>query len=313
MIPPPTAIYRRAALLIGLGWMLVLGTLTIFATDIGPNVLVIGLVLGTVFQFALLAGTWCVLGPAPLMWRMPLSFIWAELTGLAMMLPLMIKGIDPAPHVALIITATLWLVVQLPLWVLALGCRLRLRLWHQGTTPDEKSARQSQFGIGQLMGFTAFVAVVLAGGRLLLAYHLREQERDVKVNTDWLFLVVLVTAQVVMGLPLSLACLLPRHVLPSVVVCLLLMAVVTAAEGSIVSRVVGGGFPPELSWIFVVLNLTSAAWTLAFAAVVRRSGYHFGVPSSVPMAVADLPEGQVVQTHEIERSDLSQFPPRPPL
>ena len=38
----------------------------------------------------------------------------------------------------------------------------------------------------------------------------------------------------------------------------------------------------EDKWIFGLLNLCSALWVLAFAAVVRWSGYHFGIPLRLP-------------------------------
>ena len=239
-----------------------------------------GLVLGTVFQFSLLAGAWCVFGPASLMWRMPLSFAWAVLTGLFMTVPIALRGDDPSAHIALVIVAALWLVVQLVLWVTALCFGWRLR--HQGTPPEKGGERQSQFGIGQLMAFTAFVAIVLAAGRLLLAYHLAQNMNP--LGADWLFLTVMITAQVVVGLPLTLACLLPRYVVPSIAFCLVFIGIVSAVEAPVFLKVMGDPGPdPELALMFVVLNLSSTFWTLAFAGVVRWSGYHFGVPAPLPL------------------------------
>lgn len=313
MIPPPAAIYRRALLVIGVGWVLMVATLAIVTPNGGPNLLFAGLVLGTVFQFALLAGTWCVLGPATLMWRMPLSFAWAVLTGLFMTIPIALRGDDPTAHIALIIVAALWFVVQLVLWVPALCFGLRLR--HQGTPPDAQGERQTQFGIGQLMAFTAFVAVVLTAGRLLLAYHLSQPNAN--FGPDWLFLVVMISAQVVVGLPLTLACLLPRHVVPSIVFGLVFIGLVSAVEAPIFMQVMGDpGAPAELPWLFVALNLGSACWTLVFAAVVRKSGYHFGVPTPESLAANQVIQASAtpeLQTHEFERPEITNFPPRPPL
>lgn len=277
MTPSPTAVYRRATLLIALGCVVLYLAIGFSGASRLPNLLAMGILFGTLFQHALLAGVWCVLGPGELAWRGPLSFLWAVLLGLLMMLPRAISGDDPTAFAAVVIAAALWLVVQLPLWVLAL--LNGLRLYYQGAPAGKRTAHRSQFGIGQLMGFTAFVAIVLGAGRLLLAY---QQRPGVHFQPDWVFPAVLITAQIVTHLPLCLSCLLPRYAWLSVGLCLLVIAIVTVVEEPILVQVLGNR-PPGLGLLIGIFNGCSVGWTLAFGGVVRWSGYHLGVPQLDPL------------------------------
>jgi hypothetical protein len=60
-----------------------------------------------------------------------------------------------------------WMVLQIPLWALAIGYGIRLR--HRDDVEQRDSNSSRQFGIRQLMILTASVAIVLGVGRALFS------------------------------------------------------------------------------------------------------------------------------------------------
>lgn len=263
MLSPPRAIYWRLSLLI-----LMVCLSTFFLAPAPPRtfleLVMIGALFGTAFQQAMLAATWSVLGPGRLRWRVPASFGWACLVGIVCGLAIGRRSgnYDPCFTFTLL-NAVLWLGAQLPLWGAA---RLfALRLWHQGEVIPEGASRW-QFGIRQLMIITAVIAVLLGIGRaILLAGWFKSNHPDVAIFTG------LGVSQVLQGLPLILACLLPRWAVLGVVSSLLFIAGLTVAEIYLFKAIMP-------SPLLIPLNGISAIWVLIFAAVVRASGYHLGAP-----------------------------------
>lgn len=274
------ALYWRVALLIALA---VLGPIPIYALAGRwlPELLVIGLGYGTVIGHPVLAAAWCALGPSSLGWRLPLSFVWTCLVSSAVVLPALLPWnfhqIDLLIVVPLAIAV--WFVVQVPLWGVSLLFGLRLR--YQGATAERslpKNNREQQFGIRQLMAYTAVVGVLLGIGRIVLPQLLGQIPPD----EFWWILGLVFATQILTSLPLIFAALLPRLVLPSVGLALLLLAAGTALEIWIAQQLPGWNRQSD-HWAVVMINIAGALWTLAAAAIVRWSGYHFGVPQWNPL------------------------------
>lgn len=269
-LPAPTAIYWRVSPLIGCGWLL---TLVLIASIRGigpPSPFVVGLIIGTLFQLIVLASAWGALGPGKLLWRIPLSLVWTWTMGLAFALP---EHGDPQVSIVFMLIATaLWLIALLPLWLTALGFGLRLR--YQAESPDADAAKERQFGIGQLMIFTTFVAVLAGIAKLLLSSQLiPDPDREFITVIS-----VLVVTQILLSVPLIFSGLLQQRVALASVIALALAAIVTVLELLTISQVMPLGMPRQEYFVFTWANVFSAVWVLTFTAVVRGSGYRFGLP-----------------------------------
>jgi hypothetical protein len=159
-----------------------------------------------------------------------------------------------------------WGVLQVPLWLIASAYRLRLD--YVGVSPVEFRVPKQQFGLRQLMIFTAIVAILLGVGRALVI-HIAPKIGFRPYDEVPVF-VFLAVASVLLMLPLILAALLPRFALPAVGLCLLLIGVATAFELPLLSNLNMEG-PKTLH--FVWINAFSAAWVLAITVVMRVGGY----------------------------------------
>jgi hypothetical protein len=71
---------------------------------------------------------------------------------------------------------------------------------------------------------------------------------------------------------------------------LLLITSMAAAQIPLARQLLGGGvgFPGGDYWLLIAVSLSGTLWVLLFAAVVRYSGYHFGVPTLQQPMGADL-------------------------
>jgi hypothetical protein len=252
---------------LGLSWLLI--------AAVGPDGpsgpvehILIGYLLGTMFGQATLAAAWTALGPAPLLWRLPLSLGWIAALVIAFMMNMGINGHGNV-EVALIMGGCLagqWLLVQAPAWGLAVGYGLRLR--HRTDPPE--SIRERQFGIRQLMILTAIVAVVLGVARVVVAEaisHLGEHD-----SGQVAVFVFLAAAGIIMTVPLLLAVLLPRLAWLATLAVLLLIAIGTWYELPLVTMVYSSGGGPNI-WHLTFINAFQAVWVVAIAGLVRLFGY----------------------------------------
>jgi hypothetical protein len=278
MIPPPTAIYRRVALLIALA---VCGPALVYFVGrrLLPDLLIVGLGYGTIVGHPVLAAAWCALGPGALRWRLPISFAWTCLVSIAVVLPAVMDRYLPRGELLLVVPVAIviWLLVQVPLWGISLLFGLQLR--YQAVPAEMRRAdnRERQFGIRQLMIYTAAVGVLLGIGRLLLPPLFDRLPPDGLVG----ILCLVFATQILTSLPLIFAALLPRLAIPSVLLALFLLAAGTAFEIWIAQQMPGWNRRSD-HWAVIGINITCALWTLAAAAIVRKSGYHFGVPLAGP-------------------------------
>jgi hypothetical protein len=252
----------------------------------GKEYVALGNLIGSMFAQATLAGAWSAWGPGWLIVRLPLSFGWLVSLSLALMINIGLHG--GPPDAVFVLSACMisqWLLVQIPLWLIALGFGIRLRYAPQW--PGEW-----QFGIRQLMILTAIVAVVLGVARtVFLQLAARFGER----NAEPAIFIFLATAGVLMILPLLVAALLPRAALPASLVVLLLIALATSQEIPLLNKLLnenaGGG--PNF-YHFAWINGFQAFWVLAIVGAVRWCGYglaprtNFSIGSPQPVLAGDV-------------------------
>ncbi|WP_425616999.1 hypothetical protein NA78x_000664 [Anatilimnocola sp. NA78] len=266
MAASPQAIYWRIAPLILL--VAVANFFTVTLVESEPSQWVLGLIFGTIFQHCVLAAAWAALGPGPLLWRLPLSLAWANVMGLSIAVPIWMEHREPWAMMWVLTMGSLWLVAQFPLWCGSLIFSVRLR--HCSLPVDD--VRERQFGIRQLMIFTALIGVLLGLGRMLLSLAWF----DLRVDDQLGFFLFLLIAQMIVSVPLIFASLLHKHWLPGILISLLFIALVTVVEWQLSWKLLSIGPVMErgfLAWI----NFFSAVWVLIFAAIVRGSGYGCGV------------------------------------
>ena len=240
----------------------------------------IGYLIGTMFGQATLAAAWTALGPMPLLWRLPLSLAWIGALCVAFIINVVASS-GPDMQVALIIAACLgaqWLLVQIPLWGLAVGYGVWLRHW----SDPPQTVQDRQFGIRQVMILTGIVALVLGVCRWIAG-----ETAVYFQNTDWqgiIIFIFLTAAGIVMSLPLLIAGLLPRRWLVAVMVALFWIVVGTWIELPLVMILPNRGGGPDF-WHLAFINGFQAAWVLAVVAIVRWCGYGIGQPrGEIPFA-----------------------------
>ncbi len=272
MVPRRYRVFLWAGPVVALGWLL------IAVLDPDPprrigEYLGLGFFFGTMFGQATLAAAWTAFGPAPLVWRLPLSLVWVAMLIVAIGVNV---GLNGGPGDAPIIVGSCllgqWLLVQLPLWGLALGYGLRLR--HRDDAGLGADPRERQFGIRQLMIITAFVGVVFGIGRLVVT---NLGDRFV-LDGDAAVFAFLVVAAIVITLPVLLASLLPRLAWPATLIALAFLGLATAWELPMFRGTGAGrrGGPDVMH--FVWINAFTTAWLLVVIMVVRLNGYRLTTP-----------------------------------
>lgn len=222
---------------------------------------VMGYFFGSLFAHATLAAAWTAFGLGPLTLRLPLSLAWVGSLPVAIGINVETNG-GPRDAVLVVGGSLLgqWLLLQLPLWGLALGFALRLRHIDE---VDQAASRHLQFGIRQLLIVTAIVAVVLAIGRAVLP-HMPTAGSEMSI------FIFLAAAAIVLTLPLLLAALMRRRAVLGVLLALGLMGMVTALEMPLLNAFRLRGPEPEH---FVAINAASAVVILLFALMARFNGY----------------------------------------
>lgn len=270
--------------LLGLSWLL----MTVLHPNGPPTALeyvIIGFIIGSMFGQATLASAWSALGPGLLLWRLPLSLGWIAVLVIAFLANVAIHQRGIGVVVALMMGACVagqWLLVQIPLWGLAVGYGLRLRHCDDADLGD---LRDRQFGIRQLLILTTIVAVVLGTCRWVLTATMATVQ-----GSNWGELPIfafLAVAGIVMTLPLLLAALLRRFAWLASAVVAALIAVATWWELPLLNMVGGPG--PDI-WHLIFINAFQAAWVLGVAIVVRRCGYGIGRPlGGCPFASVKAP------------------------
>jgi hypothetical protein len=228
-----------------------------------------GFMLATLFGQTTLAAFWAALGPGPLRWRLPLSFLWMASLPAAMAINGCVHhhfaGVEDMVIIGICIFGQ-WTIAQALLWALAIWFGLRLH--HADDPAYRPDYPKRQFGIRHLMLITVLVAVTFSIGRTIVG---GSRGLSPWILEMMMFFSFLALAAIVLPLPLLLASLLPRRAIPAVLAVLMLIGFATAGELAIKTAVLGSP-RPDLG-DFIALNAFTAVTILAAALVLRLNGY----------------------------------------
>ena len=266
VLPHHSRVYLWAGLPLLLSWISFF-FLNPSPTSQIPEWLVAGYWLGLKFGHTTLAAAWAAFGPGKLIWRLPLSLVWVGMLPVPLAVAIS-RGDGPEGFAILLVGCFLgqWLMLQFPLWGLVIGFRLQLR--DIGGSQDSFDARQSQFGIRQLIIVTAIVAIAFGIGRIVVGNVPESIGEELPV---FAFLAIAASVQT---LPLLLAALMRQRALLGVSGALLLIAVASAVEVPLLSVIEPGSSPGTP--IFISINSFAALTILTICFVIRRNGLCLG-------------------------------------
>jgi hypothetical protein len=230
---------------------------------------------GTVFGQTAVAAAWAAFGPMPFNWRLPFSLGWLAMLTLANAINGWLNRGSPGDCVIVgVLLLCQWLLLQFPLWGIAIGFGVQLR--HADDIESGKYPSHRQFGIRQLMLVTAVVGVLFGVGRVALPYMFEEVPLLPIVASILAFLVV---EEAVMTLPLVVAVLLRRHAVVGVLLALTLIGVITACEVPLIKLLITAGSAQVQE--IIAINVGTAIATLALLIIVRLNGYSLATTRSV--------------------------------
>lgn len=225
--------------------------------------ILLGYFIGSLSANVTLAAAWGAFGPGRLVWRLPLSVAWVLMQLVCVAVNVLM---ELAPSNGLFLMGVLlglqWLILQVPLWGISLGVGLGLR--YGEAAPREAGQSEVRFGLRDLFILMGLVAVMLGVGRLLLPLV------DIPDGFHVIVFVFLGVAGVFLTLPLLVATLLPRRVLPGIGAAILFITAGTFAEWTLGELLQGAG--PGIE-DFAVINAGASLVILLLAGAVRRCGY----------------------------------------
>ena len=273
MVSQRYRVFLWTALLIFPSWL----SLALLDPDPGSGVVetvALGYFLGSLFGHTTVAAAWTAFGPGRLVWRLPLSLIWVASLVAALAINIGLNG-GPRDTFAAIGVCLFgqWVLLQFPLWGLALGYGLRLR--HFEDADRGLNHREHQFGIRQLLIVTTIVAVIFGIGRVAVGQLGENLNLGRGEAPIFIFLAV---AAIVFTLPLLLAALMRQLAVPGVLLTLVLIGLATASELPLLRAMLSG--PGPKAGHFIAINAFTAAITLAVAVIVRLNGYSLATPQS---------------------------------
>jgi len=249
------------------------------------ELVVLGLIVGTLIGQTALAAAWNALGPLSLKRRLPLSLAWVASLLVAITISYAWTG-SAVPLLAAAaafagILVTPWLLVQLGLsyFVFARGWRLRNRT---DAIPDVKLARN---GVPPLLLLVAAIGALLIAGWATISYFVSEKiygtPREITVQLLVAVPTLLLTVALVLGV------LLPRGAVLATTAIVMLWTAATAGVMSILQVIENSIGPPGSTWVLAVTNGTIAAWICIVGFFLRLGGYSLGTTKApVRTAVA---------------------------
>jgi len=158
-----------------------------------------GLNLGAIFgQIALLA-VWTAWGPSRLHWRLSAGLFGALLLCASLLYSTSRrKNLGEEEFMLALLFLAQWFVMQIPLWLTRIGFRWRLG-WPNEVSLDNPR-RELQFGIRQLFGWTAMVAVLMGICRVVLPELEVDRMHGIDARTMIAF-VILLAANSLLAVP----------------------------------------------------------------------------------------------------------------
>jgi hypothetical protein len=244
---------------------------------------VVFLMYGSLFGQIAVAAGWTAFGPGHFIVRWPLAMLWTTILIAIPSLPMIPQGEYGVAYIYGAWLGGQYLLSALSLGGIALGCGLRLR-FHNQFRAEWKG--EGQFGIRQLLIFTAIVAVMLAIGRILFRLEFPEVDRGI-----WSIIAFMIAAEVLLTVPLLTVIFRERSAAIATVLCVLVMAAATPLETHLFTAVAGSAARVS-SLKFGLANLTSTLVILMFGITARRSGYHFGRQRMLESQVASPPDAR---------------------
>lgn len=226
-----------------------------------------GIVLGLTFAQVVLLAVWTALGPARLITRTMTGFCGTILVALALVACVSSGGGGGEGWLFFVISVVQWIVIQIPLW----GFRLfGWRLCWPGEQITGASRRDMQFGIGQMMVWTALVGVTFGIGRLLMPDDLG---RSTSSPPHALAIVTILTVyNCLLAWPVVWSTLAPRWWWLWLIASALCCVGLTAAEVFTFHQAMamGRGGEEEIFWIMNTLQVAAASVALL---ALRAAGF----------------------------------------
>ncbi len=221
----------------------------------------VGLLLGSTFAYAILASSWTVLGPGTKKLRLPMAGF------LLIVFPIVFLFSGDGEILVLIVLSQFLIaaMVQLLVWILWLGFGVRLLKSNVATSAAMDAGGVSQYGIRHLMIVTTAVALLLTAGRLLVPFA-----RGTSANRDLPIFVFLAFSACIVCVPVLFSVLsLRRCVFPTILV-LGLFVLATVSELSLFTtlRLQGPDF-----YHFVWINFFTMLPVLGVAIGLRLADY----------------------------------------
>lgn len=241
-----------------------------------PERIIAGLLLGTIYGQATLAAVWTAIGPFRFRYRLLLALVC--LGGMFAALGILASHSPIAGTLMIGVSMVVqWVLVQVPLWCLVWWNGLRIQ--HVQAAAPTRSVPSGQFGIRQLMVFTAVIAVLLGVGRMLVvAVDWSSALPGVVVHEAPIFgFIVLVNT--LYTLPLALAVLMRRWNLLAWFIGAAMVAAATQVEVAVIERMIQGRPNAELPILLWTMNLCQSAWVVALLAILRVTGFRLATTS----------------------------------
>ncbi len=258
----------------------------IFISCSGPDdptwlgIVFIGLLWGSVIAQVILAAAWVPLGPLPFKLRLLLSLLWISQVQAALGIVFCREQsgdqwdeeLISIIFLFILAISGLWILVQVPLWLLYILTAAQIR--HPGNSVDCHDLQDRQFGIGQVMIFTAAVCIILAAIKGICS-NLFEEADEMPISE----VTFLLTATSTIVLPLLLAGLLSKFRLLAILGAIVLIAVATWVEVTWFSNF-GEFSTKEGKSILVATNIVTALWVLIVTSLLKWSGYRLTTSSN---------------------------------
>ena len=225
-----------------------------------------GIVLGLVFAQVAALAVWSALGPVSVFSRVATGLVLAVVVALSLFACIHQGGGGDEPIVLSAVVLATWLAIQVPLWAVRL-----IAGWHLCWAEEEhggSSRDEMQFGVGQLLIWTALVGVTLGLGRWLVPGDVDNSFRDVRVALGMLG--VLTVFNVLLALPVIWSSFVSSWVPVWFVTAAVCFLGLTVAEISVFRAATGmTGVDEGIFWLMNAIQFAAAAVCLLF---VRACG-----------------------------------------